>query len=207
MPQHQKHTKALLPSVAIVGDGICEQRYFTELKQQESIPYLRIFPELPDQSGKGGGFMRVFKKAEALKSIGHDHVFCLIDMDVVHNQHKYDAYQKEKAKLLRKGVTIIEINPCFEVWFLLHFERTTALMSNADEVIQKLKGHKEMSDYSKEQRYYLRKRIYETLRGRMQTEAVPNANWLEEQQREGQSHRFPRCEIHKLIQYLLTQHS
>ena len=38
MPQRQKSTKKLLPSVAIVGDGICEQRYFTELKQQESIP-------------------------------------------------------------------------------------------------------------------------------------------------------------------------
>ena len=191
-------------SVAIVGDGLSEKLYFDQLKDYENIQGLQVATELPNKSGKGGAFVRVFNKAEDLKDRGYDIVYCLIDMDAVYHQEKFQDYQAARKNAERKRITVIECNPCFEIWFLLHYVRTGKLMENCEFTSNRIKEETDMSDYQKGRDYYIRKQIYAFLKDKMQTGAVLNAKWLESQQSPDQSRQFPRCEIFRVIDFLLS---
>lgn len=66
---------------------------------------------------------RMVKRAEDLaKSLGvgenaGDRIICLMDLDA--NDQKAQLIQSLRSK--HRKVTIIVSNPCFEIWFLLHF--------------------------------------------------------------------------------------
>lgn len=205
MLKRNRRKRPPLPVVAIVGDGFCEQIYFQQMREVEGIRHIQIKPELPNRSGKGGGFQRVFGKAKVLKEEGYDEVFCLVDMDVVWREGKAKNYQFEKKRLENLGVKVVECNPCFEIWFLLHFLRTGHPFDDCGQVERTLRQKTGLADYSKEQGYFARKNLYLTLRQRLHTEAIPNAVWLEAQQDTSQSERFPRCEMFKIVQALLAQ--
>ena len=76
--------------------------------------------------------------------------------------------RKQYAGLLRQIVS----SPCFEIWYLLHYEYTTAQYSRSSEVIEKLKSN--ISDYSKG-----KTNMYELLK-KDQIKACQNAKKLME---------------------------
>lgn len=203
MQRKTKYKRLPKPAIAIVGDGLCEQIYFQQLKEAERISHVRMRPELPDRSGKGGGFMRVFSKAEHLKEQGFDEVFCLVDMDVVYKEGKLPEYRKERENIIKKEITVLECNPCFEVWFLLHFIQYARLSIHCDEISKELRRNTDLNDYAKDENYFRRKNLYQALRKRLLSDAIPNAEWLEKQQSPEQSQRFPRCEVHKIVSKIL----
>lgn len=92
MSKRNRRKRSVSPAIAIVGDGFCEQIYFQQLREAEGIRNIQIRPELPNRSGKGGGFKRIFIKAEELAKEGYDRVFCLIDMDVVLYENNLTVY-------------------------------------------------------------------------------------------------------------------
>lgn len=202
MPKRKIQKRTPLPAIAIVGDGLCEQVYFQQLREVESIRHIQIKPELPNTSGKGG-FRRVLAKAEELKKVGYNYVFCLMDLDVVFQNSHQDVYRKEKKRVQNLGVTVIECNPCFEVWFLLHFKRTNRSFDDCRQLERILRQETDLAEYAKERRYFERKNLYSTLRLRLHSEAIPNSEWLEKQHDESQGDHFLRCEVHKVIQALL----
>lgn len=200
MQRRSKLKRPLLPVAAIVGDGYGEQIYFQQVKESMGTTHLLIRPELPNRSGRGGGFNRVFKKAKVLKEEGCDHVFCLVDMDVVYRERNLSAYQTEKKRLEKQGVTIIESNPCFEVWFLLHFLRTSRLFDDCADVERILRQETDLTDYSKDQKYIVK--LSQVLWLRLREHALPNAMWLENQQEKDKSANFPRCEVFRIFEVL-----
>ena len=73
-----------------------------------------------------------------------DIAYCIFDTDVDSNKNKIIEEAIQLAKT--HNIKIITSSPCFELWFLLHYDYTTASMNN-EELIKRLKSH--YSKYSK----------------------------------------------------------
>lgn len=106
--------------VIIIGDGYTEKIYFDFLKSEEKLRNVKIKPDLPS----GSGYVGVFKKAEVYLGEGYEKIYCLIDMDAIIAERNEQKYSTEKKRLEKRGVTVLELNPCFEIWFLLHYQHT-----------------------------------------------------------------------------------
>lgn len=74
----------------------------------------------------------------ALSLTEDDKAYCIFDADIKPNKNK----QIISAIKLAKDNNIIPIvsTPCVELWFLLHYEYTTAMI-NSEDVIERLKKH------------------------------------------------------------------
>lgn len=77
-----------------------------------------------------------------------DAVWCVFDRDDVPLDKITQAYDLAKEK----NINVCFSNPCFEVWFLLHFTDYTFTLGKCDNVITKLKEH--IPKYAKNVNYY-----------------------------------------------------
>ena len=75
---------------------------------------------------------------------GDDVAYCIFDTDT--NPNKNKIIEEATCLAKKNNITIITSSPCFELWFLLHYEYTTANMDN-EEVIKRLKKY--YSEYEK----------------------------------------------------------
>ena len=70
--------------------------------------------------------------------VKYDVVWCVMDVEApCQHDSLPSAIDKAKAHKLR----VVLSNPMFEYWYLLHFERTSALMQHNKDVIKRLKKH------------------------------------------------------------------
>jgi len=185
--------------VYIIGDGHSEKIYFEQLKVNEDIKGLNIKPELPVHSG----YKSIFTKAKAyIKEDKECKVYCLIDFDKIVEEGKVKQFNKDlEAVLKNKQIQVFINNPCFEFWFLCHFEKRTGAFKNCDAVANELKKY--VTDYCKRQDYLRKKGIYSHLRPNMVSHAIPNSEFLESD-RENRSDYYPRSEVYKLLKVLLN---
>ncbi len=198
MARQIQFRKAQSKGEAIVGDGLCEKLYFDQMKDFEDLT-TKIEPQLP----KVGSWSAVFDTVDKLlRNEEYNHIYCLIDFDkVIEEKHLNSRYFSRKAKFEKTGkVTVFECNPCFETWFLVHYEKTGKLFSNCGDVARSLKKH--IPDYAKDEKYYTRKAIYKHLKPQ-QGEAIRNAKFLE-LNRDDFSVNYPRAEVYKLVELLIS---
>ena len=198
MARHTKKKRAN-KTVALVGDGHTERIYFANVRDTDRPPNLDIFPDYPR---KIGSYKGVLERSIALKNNGYDNVYALIDMDKVIDEKKLTEYHIAKRLAEQSGVTILENNPCFEIWILLHFSATGRLFSNCDSVITEIKKSKEIANYEKGERYLTRLKLYENFKQELELreKAIPNAKKLEDN-RGGQSDRYPRAETFRFFEW------
>jgi len=124
--------------IAVEGTNKTEKTYFNNFEDKEknyNISYAR---------GNNTDPLKLVKSLEkeiykrGLDLSNGDMVFCVFDTDVDLNKNKII---KEATKLAKdKKIQIITSAPCVELWFLLHYEYTTANLSNND-VIRRLKHY------------------------------------------------------------------
>lgn len=104
----------------------------------------------------------------------YDHVYCVMDRD------EHATFNQALAMLQSSGgrracIHAITSFPCFEYWFLCHFEFTrrpffrSGGKSPCDEVIARLRGYPDFNNYGKGTRG-----VYALLKNRMET-AMANA--------------------------------
>lgn len=74
-----------------------------------------------------------------------DKIFCVFDSDV--NQSKQDRIFQAYRKAKRKGIELIMSVPSFELWYLLHYKKTTHCFSSNKELENELK--KFITNYEK----------------------------------------------------------
>jgi hypothetical protein len=68
----------------------------------------------------------------------YDKIWCVIDVEApTPHASLNQAYDKGQAN----GLNLALSNPCFEFWYLLHFEKTSALMQSNEELLSRLKTH------------------------------------------------------------------
>lgn len=190
MGGRQTRKRKLYPAIAIVGEGITESIYFSQMRQQEDLQ----FTVKPDM-GKNSGVDSIVSKALDLLEKEYDKVFCAIDMDELVR----DATLMRKYKKLRKehdgeGLVFIETHPCTEFWFLLHYVFTTKPYTSYSQLQKELRKH--LPSYEKTERYLAGNNIYKQLKPN-QPAARSNAEKTVLTDA-GNS----RSEIHKILDYL-----
>jgi len=136
------------PVVIIVCDAEkTEPRYFSHFKRRDKPLRIEV---VKDASGKDyNAVIRSAIDAKDKHIAGTESswaVWCVSDVDVdintPGNQSVRNNQLKEYVKKAKyNGFKIALSNPCFELWYLLHFAYTTEPKRNYDAVIKKLAKH------------------------------------------------------------------
>ena len=184
--------------IAAEGKNKSEKTYFSNFedgKKTYNITYARGNNTDPLKLVK-----MLIKEIDELKlDLQDDDVaYCIFDTDVDPNKNKII---EEAIQLARKNnIKIITSSPCFELWFLLHYDYTTANM-DSEEVIKRLKEY-----YPK---YEKNINIYPDIIKEIDL-AIDRAKKLEKYQtdnnrRIGTVEANPNTEVYKIVEYLMKK--
>ena len=184
--------------IAAEGKNKTEKTYFSNFedgKKSYNITYARGNNTDPLKLVK-----MLIKEIDELKlDLQDDDVaYCIFDTDVDPNKNKII---EEAIQLARKNnIRIITSSPCFELWFLLHYDYTTANM-DSEEVIKRLKEY-----YPK---YEKNINIYPDIIKEIDL-AIDRAKKLEKYQtdnnrRIGMVEANPNTEVYIIVEYLMKK--
>lgn len=184
--------------IAAEGKNKTEKTYFSNFedgKKSYNITYARGNNTDPLKLVK-----MLIKEIDELKlDLQDDDVaYCIFDTDVDINKNKII---EEAIQLARKNnIKIITSSPCFELWFLLHYDFTTANM-DSEEVIKRLKEY-----YPK---YEKNINIYPDIIKEIDL-AIDRAKKIEKYQidnnrRIGTVEANPNTEVYKIVEYLMKK--
>lgn len=186
-------------TVALVGDGQTERIYFGDVRDIDRPANLTIQPDYPRRLGSYKG---VLDRAIALKNDGFNHVFALIDMDKIIQENKATEYNHAKATAEGIGVIILENNPCFEIWLLLHFIHTGRLFSNCSDVVVELRKY--IPNYTKGEKFLNAAGLYRKYKKQLVENAILNAKKLEVN-RAVHDALYPRAETFRFFEWYFAQ--
>lgn len=151
----------------------------TEGKNKTERLYFKKFnsDKVQMRFAKGGSTDPVNMVSELLsecKDMGFDPeagdmAYCVLDSDFSINKNNQMALADKKAK--KNDLSLIVSSPCFEIWYLCHYEYSTKVFGSNEEVIDELKKRMPQYDKNKED-------MYEILL-QMKDNAVENAKKLE----------------------------
>ncbi len=185
-------------TVAIVGDGQTERIYFSDVRDTDRPANLSIFPDYPR---KIGNYKGVLDRAKSLVG-NYNRIYALIDVDKIIHDNQQAAYTQDKAAAEAAGIVVLENNPCFEIWLLLHFIHTGRLFGNCNEVSEQLRGNGRIPNYDKSEKFLKNARLYKTYKARLTEHAIPNARRLEHN-RATQDQLYPRAETFRFFEWYL----
>lgn len=182
--------------VSYEGDNKTEKNYLENFKSRDK--QYRII-EVPGNDTDPVSLVKQTNEKtekENLDLKSYDKAYCIFDTDA----KKEKVKEIEKAINLAKKKKIIPIvsTPCIELWFLLHYELTTAELTNKS-VIEKLKTH--CHKYDKNYN------IYDDIKN-YTNDAIKKAKWLENYQIENGKklqtiEANPYTEMYKLVEELI----
>lgn len=114
-------------TICIVVEGEkTEKEYFDDLVKERN----RVAEERITVIAAGGGSVaQILSKAIEQLGLGHDQVWCVLDADLF-GKNKLDKSRLELA--LRSDVKVVFSNPCFEVWYRLHFSDSHGELANGN---------------------------------------------------------------------------
>lgn len=192
-PPHLPERKCVL----IVTEGLkTEPSYFKALKKALNLPGVRV-----EIVGQGGHPRAVVEKAVNRKEewkdrqgFEFDQVWCVVDVEQPGDNPSLTAVLHTADKA---GIDVALSNPCFEFWYLLHFDRRAGSFENARAVVTALKGY--LPAYTKGNR-----KIAEDLIP-LREEAIAHAKSVEEHHEHAgtaRTDRNPNTEVYKLVEYL-----
>jgi len=199
MARTSKHHPAN-PTIALVGDGQTERFYFADVRDTDRPKGLSIFPDYPR---KIGSYKGVLDRALSLVGI-YDRVYALIDVDKILQDHQQAIYAQDKLAAAAAGVIVLENNPCFEIWLLVHYLDTGRLFNRCNEVSDALKVKDRIPNYDKSEKFLRSNRLYKISKDRIIKLAIPHARKLEVD-RENRSPQYPRAETFRFFEWYLQQ--
>lgn len=127
-----------------------------------------------------------------------DVAYCVFDTDIDPNKNKII---EEAIRLAMKNhIKIITSSPCIELWFLLHYDYTTANMSS-ESVIKRLK--KFYPQYEKNVNIY--PDIIENLDTAIKRAKKLENYQLDNNRRIGTVEANPNTELYKIVEYLINK--
>ena len=187
-------------TVAIVGDGQTERIYFADVRDTDRPENLSIFPDYPRKIGSYRGVLA--RAIELVKE--YDSVYALIDLDKVISDNQFEAYTKAKSDAQNNGVIVLENNPCFEMWLLVHFLNTGRLFNYCNDVTKLLRSKDKIPNYEKSERFLRNAGLYSNYKDRIRRCAIVNAKLLEKN-RAQKDPLFPRAETFRFFEWYLEQ--
>jgi RloB-like protein len=156
----------------IVCEGETEEGYFDAARAHFNLTTAEVM--IADNT-KGPAPISVVDCAEerAREQGGYDAIFCVFDRDGHESFDRARAKIKGLAGRSRNRLNMHEVIsvPCFELWVLLHFERTDRPFQKCKDVIERIR-REHLADYEKADNEVTKKLIL-----RVET-AMANAQWL-----------------------------
>lgn len=180
----------------------------TEGKNKTERLYFKKFnsDKVQMRFAKGGSTDPVNMVSELLsecKDMGFDPeagdmAYCVLDSDFSINKNNQMALADKKAK--KNDLSLIVSSPCFEIWYLCHYDYSTKVFGSNEEVIDELKKRMPQYDKNKED-------MYEILL-QMKDNAVENAKKLEKYNRQSgkKLHTvefMPSTEVYRIIETIV----
>ncbi len=183
-------------TVLLSVEGQTEQIYFRSMNVTERIPGITIVPKVASHSDIAHVLELAIRECE---SGVYDSVWCVFDRDTFEKDDKTGKLSKLVKKAKKKNIKFADSLPAFEVWFLLHYVVPRNYYLNQDSIIDDLRKY--ISDYTKEQKWLMRKDLYKFLLSR-QSLAIDNNKKLEELGKN--SSDYTSCNVYKLILELMS---
>lgn len=182
--------------IAAEGKNKTEKIYFSNFedgKKSYNITYARGNNTDPLKLVK-----MLIKEIDELKlDLQDDDVaFCIFDTDINPNKNKIIEEAIQLAK--KNNIKVITSSPCVELWFLLHYEYTTANMDSG-EVIKRLKGY--YRNYEKNINIY--PDIIEEIDLATERAKKLEKYQIDNNRRIGTVEANPNTEIYKIVEYLM----
>lgn len=192
---HNRKSKRVV-LVAYEGENKIEKNYFDNFLGRDKNYIIKSVPG--NETDPINLVKQTIKKVKDLEldlSLD-DKAFCIFDTDTKLEKN----VQIEAAIKMSKKNNIIPIvsSPCVELWFLLHYEYTTAIVSS-NEVIERLKRY-----YPK---YEKNCNIYPDIKDKT-NKAIDNSKKLEKYQKQNNRklqtvEANPYTEIYKIVEELI----
>jgi len=139
-------TRKQKPIILIVAEGtnVTESQYFKSFQRQNAKCNIRIIiaKHITDPEGMLKALQQKWHDL-GLDSRKGDRAYVVLDLDC--DDDKADLIAGLESKT--KEVKFIVSNPCFEVWFLLHYRYSTKQYYSSEAVVKDLKTL--MPDYEK----------------------------------------------------------
>lgn len=135
----------IIPNVFVLVEGRTEEIYLSHLKVRGSNYTLHV------ERFDGNQPMKMVKRCAArfkergMSRKSGDRVFCVLDVD----NNSVDDLRETMDYAKNHGIELIISNPCFEVFFLLHFQDSVPLKSAAEikeDTKSHIKGYTETMD-------------------------------------------------------------
>ena len=178
----------------IVCEGETEEAYFEAARIQFNLTTTEV---VVAGNSRGSAPISVVEYAEerAGEQGGYDTIFCVFDRDGHESFNRARDKIRGLASRLRNRLDIREAIsvPCFEVWVLLHFERTDMPFQSCLEVFTRIR-HEHLAGDQKADR-----RVATGLMARID-QALTHARWLEA--RTGLEGDNPSTSVHLLVEHL-----
>ena len=133
-------------TILVVAEGSTERIYFTGLKARKSTVKIVVPRSHPTDAL---GLVRLCVEHMEMKDIDIDHgdmAICAFDIEGNDERNLSKAIRMAR----QSGVLLAMTNPCFELWFLMHFRDVLPSVSCA-EVHRCLKDH--IKNYNKTDNY------------------------------------------------------
>jgi hypothetical protein len=178
----------------IVCEGETEEAYFEAARVHFNLTTAEV---VVADNTKGAAPISVVECAEerADEGGGYDAIFCVFDRDGHESFDRARSKIKGLASRSRNRLNIHEAIsiPCFELWVLLHFERTDRPFQNCAAVVAWIRNQ-HIEDYQKAD-----DEVAKQLMVRIET-ALANARWLADRREIEDGN--PSTSVHALIQHL-----
>lgn len=194
--------RQIIPKILILTEGVSEKIYFDGLKNKFSLSTLSVIKS--EYTDSVGIIKKAIKIAE--ESIQNhepfDYIFCIFDLDTVKDKNFINElinYENQNSKHPKVKIFPIYNYPCFEIWFILHFDLCIKPFNS--------KGKKSIGDTAKTYLKKYAKGYNETNKRCIEQfidyykEALNNSMKLIERQKDNKSIN-PICTIHKLVKLL-----
>ena len=192
---HNRKSKRVV-LVAYEGENKTEKNYLNNFSSRDKDYIIKPVPG--NETDPVNLVKQAIQKAQnlSLDLLEDDKAYCIFDTDTKPEKN----IQIEAAIKLAKDNNVIPIvsAPCVELWFLLHYEYTTAMISSND-VIERLKKH-----YPK---YEKNCNIYSEIKDRIGT-AIENSKRLENYQKQNSKklqtvEANPYTKMYKMVEELM----
>lgn len=139
LKQRNSNRKAPKPLILLIAEGrnVTETLYFRQFQVQHAAYNIKIITpgSITDPKGTLEKLEMFWEKNEMDADRG-DLGFVVLDLDCDSNKGKLI----EKLQAGSQIAQFVVSNPCFEVWFLLHYKYTTHVYSSGTEVIHDLRN-------------------------------------------------------------------
>jgi hypothetical protein len=138
---YDRHAGHVVPGrrILIVCEGAkTEPDYFRELRRYFKLSTVEV--EIEENAGAPGAIVNKAQQMQAKRKRDEtfDEIWCVFDREARHLNPTFDA-AVQKAGGLKYHLAIS--NPAFEYWYILHFECTTRVFANGEEVKAYLREH------------------------------------------------------------------